>query len=165
MTWAGGPPREGGDARLARLEAVLRQQRHRGEGLIEVLHVAQQLWGHLPRAVLAHVARELRLPPSRVVGVATFYNLFTLAPRGEHTCTVCLGTACWVKASGEILAGLEREAGVAAGATSADGRVTLEVARCVGACGIGPVVVYDGEVAGRQEPGAALRRVRGWRGR
>jgi bidirectional [NiFe] hydrogenase diaphorase subunit len=147
---------------MDRLEAVLRGQRHRGEGLIEVLHEAQQLWGHLPRAVLAHVARELRLPPSRVHGVASFYNLFALEPRGSHLCTVCMGTACYVRDAAAILEGLERDAGVPAGRTTADGRLTLEVARCVGACGIGPVVVFDGEVAGRQEPGAALRRVRAW---
>ena len=152
----------GGDQRFEVLDAALRRHRHRPDALLEILHVAQQQFGHLPREVLAHVARRLGLPGSRVYGVASFYHLFTLAPKGTHRCTVCLGTACYVKGAGAILAGLSLAHEVATGGTTADGALTLEVARCVGTCGIAPVVLFDGEMAGRQDADTALARTMGW---
>lgn len=140
-----------GDTRLKILEATMKRHQHRPDALIEVLHKAQELYGYLTPEMLASVAHSLHLPPSRVYGVATFYHFFSLAPQGEHTCTVCLGTACYVKGAAAILAELERELDLRAGSTSADGQLSLLTARCLGACGIAPAVVLDGHVLGRAE--------------
>jgi len=162
MNVAPAPTAAGGDKRLKMLDAAIRRQQAQPDALLEVLHSAQELYGFLADDVLVHVGRSLKLPLSRVYGVATFYNHFTLAPKGEHTCTVCLGTACYVKGAGEILRAARRELGVAEGQTTADGKVSLVVARCVGACGIAPAVVFDQEMAGKQTPEAVLARVKGW---
>jgi len=140
----------------------MRRQQYQADSLLEVLHAAQELFGFLSDDVLIFVGRGLKLPLSRVYGVATFYNLFTLKPKGEHTCTVCMGTACYVKGAGAILGGLEEAHGVKAGETSPDGKLSVVVARCVGACGIAPAVVFDGEVAGLQTRAQVLERVKGW---
>jgi bidirectional [NiFe] hydrogenase diaphorase subunit len=100
-----------------------------------------------------------------VYGVATFYNLFSLKPKGEHTCTVCMGTACFVKGAGEILGAVEQAHGVKAGGTTADGKVSVVVARCVGACGIAPAVVFDAEVSGKQTKETVLKRTKEWTSR
>jgi bidirectional [NiFe] hydrogenase diaphorase subunit len=84
--------------------------------------------------------------------VATFYHFFSLAPQGEHTCTICLGTACYVRGAGALMSAAEAAAGVSAGKTSADGRFSLASARCLGACGIAPAVIVDGVVAGHATP-------------
>jgi len=130
--------------------------------LIEVLHKAQESFGFLEPEVLEFVARGLKLPLSRVYGVATFYHLFSLKPNGKHTCVVCMGTACYVKGSDKILTELEKKLGVKVGETSADGEVSLMSARCLGACGIAPAVVFDGEVAGQQEPEEVLAKLKDW---
>lgn len=163
MTAQAAPTRaEVGDKRLKMLDAAMRRQQFRSDALLEVLHSAQELYGFLSPEVLVHVGRGLKLPLSRVFGVATFYNHFTLKPKGEHTCTVCLGTACYVKGSGEILRSLETRLGIEPGETTPDGKVSLVVARCVGACGIAPAVVYDQETMGGQAPSVVLERVKGW---
>jgi bidirectional [NiFe] hydrogenase diaphorase subunit len=140
-----------GDNRRKILEATMKRHQHRPDALIEVLHKAQELYGYLTPELLTSISRSLHLPPSRVYGVATFYHFFSLAPQGEHTCTVCLGTACYVKGAAAIIAELERELGQHAGSTSADGRLSLLTARCLGACGIAPAVVLDGQVIGHAE--------------
>lgn len=128
--------------------------------LIEALHVAQGVFGYLSEEVLLHVARAMRLPPSRVAGVATFYHLFRFDPPGDHTCIVCAGTACFVKGADAITRALSQELGIPAGDTTADGRITLGEARCLGSCGLAPVVVVDGEVLGHQSPESAVVVVR-----
>ena len=139
------------DNRLKILEATMKRHQHRPDALIEVLHKAQELYGYLTPDLLSSVAYALRIPPSRVYGVATFYHFFSLAPPGEHTCTVCLGTACYVKGAAAILAALEQDRGVRAGSTSADGQLSLLTVRCLGACGIAPAVVLDGDVIGHAD--------------
>jgi len=151
-----------GDKRFKMLEAAMRRQQYQSDALLEVLHAAQELFGFLSDEVLVFVGRGLKLPLSRVYGVATFYNLFSLKPKGEHTCTVCLGTACYVKGAGEILAGLEQAHGVKAGETTPDGKLSVVVARCVGACGIAPAVAFDGTVTGLQTREGVLARVKDW---
>jgi bidirectional [NiFe] hydrogenase diaphorase subunit len=151
-----------GDRRFLLLDAALKKNQYRGDALLEVLHTAQELFGFLSLDLLIYVARALKLPPSRVYGVATFYHFFSLAPRGRHSCVVCLGTACFVKGAGELLAAMEKEFHVKAGATSADGQVSLLTARCLGACGIAPAVVFDNQVAGTVTAEAALGRTKGW---
>lgn len=150
------------DNRMGLLEAAMKRQQYQPDALIEVLHTAQELFGFLSTDLLVHIARSLRVPPSHVYGVATFYHFFSLAPKGKHTCVVCMGTACYVRGAAVALATIEQGTGVHPGDTSADGALSLVTARCLGACGIAPAVVFDGEVAGHQTPEAALARVKGW---
>jgi bidirectional [NiFe] hydrogenase diaphorase subunit len=153
-----------GDDRFSVLDAMMKRALYRQDALIEVLRKAQQLFGCLEVDVLHYVARSLKLAPSQVYGVATFYHLFTLKPHGVHTCVVCMGTACYVKGSKWTLAALEDFAGVRLGEITPDGRVSLLSARCVGACGIAPVVIYDGMTTGHQTVESALAHLEGWVG-
>jgi bidirectional [NiFe] hydrogenase diaphorase subunit len=114
----------------------------------------------LEEEVLTYVAHGLKLPLSKVYGVATFYHLFSLKPSGAHSCVVCMGTACYVKGSGQILDGLKAELGIEVGETTADGQVSLMSARCLGACGIAPAIVLDGTVLGKLEPAEAIAQVK-----
>src|SRR5581483_3393412 len=135
---------------------------HKPDALIEVLHKAQELFGYLDNDLLLFVAFSLRLPPSRVYGVATFYHFFTLKPQGEHTCVVCMGTACYVKGAEKVLAAVQQRTGIRPGETTPDHKLSLLTARCIGACGIAPAVVYDGQVAAKQTPAAALEKINPW---
>ncbi len=145
------------------LDAALRLHQFRPDALIEVLHAAQKLFGALSDDLLVYVGRALKLPLSRVYGVATFYHLFTLKPKGAHTCTVCLGTACYVDGARKLLDAVSSAFGVKPGETTEDGRLSLLVARCVGACGVAPVVMVDGELRGNATPDALLARLETWR--
>lgn len=149
-----------GDDRFALVDKHLKRVRYEQDQLIETLHVAQDVFGYLSEDVLIYVARALRLPPSMVYGVATFYQLFTFEAPGDHTCTVCTGTACFVKGADSIVQSVGGEFDVAAGATSDDGRLTLKTARCLGSCGLAPVVVLDGTVHGHIDAAATLDLVR-----
>ena len=153
-----------GDKRFRILDAAMKRHHFHQGALIEVLHQAQDLFGFLETDVLFYIARGLRLQPSRVYGVATFYHLFTLTPQGRHTCVVCMGTACFVKGADRLLAALERTAGVRAGETTKDGALSLLTARCLGACGLAPAVVYDRQTSGQQSPDDAVARVGAWLG-
>ncbi|MEI6106992.1 MAG: bidirectional hydrogenase complex protein HoxE [Opitutae bacterium] len=155
-------PPGAGDKRFKILEAHIKKFQHRQDALIEVLHKAQELFGYLEDDVLRYVAVQLKLPASRVYGVATFYHFFTLKPQGEHTCVVCLGTACYVKGANKVLAAVERLAKIKAGATTPDNKLSLLTARCIGACGIAPAVVYDGTVTPRQTPETAAAQINQW---
>lgn len=148
-----------GDERFAAIDRALTRARYAQDHLIEVLHVAQDLFGYLSEDVLRYIARELRLPPSTVFGVATFYHLFSFDPPGAHACTVCTGTACFVKGADQIVARLTETYGVAAGQTTPDGNFTLSTARCLGSCGMAPVAVIDGEVRGHLDATTAAASV------
>jgi bidirectional [NiFe] hydrogenase diaphorase subunit len=152
----------GGDKRYKILEVFIKKLQFKQDALIEILHKAQELFGFLEDDVLLFVAHQLKLPPSRVYGVATFYHFFTLKPQGKHTCVVCLGTACYVKGSDKIISALEKLTKIKSGETTADNNFSLLTARCIGACGIAPAVVYDGQVAPKQTPDMALDRVKAW---
>lgn len=154
-----------GDPRRDALDAAMRAHQLRGDALIEVLHTAQELYGWLAPEVLAHVARTLRLPPSRVQGVATFYHLFRLSPPAAHVCTVCTGTACHVRGARAIAAAVQAEVGLAPGEAAPDGSLAVTRVRCVGACGVAPVVLFDGVAAGRQVPDEVAAHVAAWRAR
>lgn len=151
-----------GDKRFKRLDITMKRNQYRGDALIEVLHAAQEAFGCLEEDVLTYVARGLQLPLSRVYGVATFYHLFSLKPGGAHSCVVCMGTACYVKGGGQVMEALQNELGVEAGETTEDGNVSLLAARCLGACGIAPAVVFDGAVAGKLDADTALAKVKEW---
>ena len=148
-----------GDDRFAVIDKQLNRAHHAQDQLIEILHVAQDVFGHLSEDVLIYVAHALRLPPSQVYGVATFYHLFDLTAPGDHTCTVCTGTACFVKGANHIVRSVGEEYDVEAGQTSADRRLTLRTARCIGSCGLAPVVVLNGEVLAHEEPASTLAAV------
>ncbi|HTU91894.1 MAG TPA: bidirectional hydrogenase complex protein HoxE [Gemmataceae bacterium] len=150
------------DKRFEQLEVTMKRHQYRQDALIEVLHAAQKLFGFLEAPVLHFVAHHLKLPPSRVYGVATFYHLFTLTPRGRHTCIVCTGTACYVKGADKLLASVSQAASVEAGQTTADGELTLRTVRCLEPCGIAPVAVLDGAVHGHETPEKLLEQVKGW---
>jgi len=150
------------DRRFKALDMTMKRNQYKSDALIEVLHKAQEAFGYLEEDVLVYIARGLKLPLSRVYGVATFYHLFSLKPSGTHTCVVCLGTACYVKGSNKVMETLEKELGIERGKTTPDGNVSLVGARCLGACGIAPAVVFDGTVAGKLEPETALERIRAW---
>src|SRR5271157_1968744 len=153
-----------GDKRFKILEAHMKKHQFKQDALIEVLHKAQELFGYLEDDLLLFVAHKLKLPASRVYGVATFYHFFTLKPQGRHTCVVCMGTACYVRGADRILAAIEAAAKIKAGETTPDKQLSLLTARCIGACGIAPAVVYDGAVTPRQTAQSALERVKGWIG-
>ena len=152
----------GGDKRFKILEAHIKKFQHRHDSLIEVLHKAQELFGFLDDSVLHFVSDELRLPTSRVYGVATFYHFFKLKPQGLHSCVVCLGTACYVRGADKVLSTIEGHTGIRAGETTPDNKLSLLTARCIGACGIAPAVVYDGVVTPRQTAATALDKIKQW---
>lgn len=131
------------------LERAMSRHHFSGSALIEVLHVAQELYGYLTPALLKSIARKLHLPPSRVLGVVTFYHFFSMAPKGEHSFIVCTGTACYVKGALGLLEKLESRCRCKSGATSADGKVSVGVARCIGSCGLAPAVIHDGNIMAR----------------
>jgi bidirectional [NiFe] hydrogenase diaphorase subunit len=151
-----------GDKRFKILEAHMKKHQFKHDALIEVLHKAQELFGYLEDDLLLFIAYKLKLPASRVYGVATFYHFFTLKPKGKHTCVVCLGTACYVKGADKVLGAIEARAKIKAGETTPDNELSLLTARCIGACGIAPAVVYDGSVTPRQTAESALEHVKGW---
>ena len=136
------------DSSYAELDRIL--SRYRGEKgeLIRVLYGAQQIFGYLPPEVQAYIAGKMDIPVSEVNGVVTFYTLFVTEPRGRHTVSVCTGTACYVKGSRDIMDKIEKELKLDGRETSKDGLFTLKTTRCIGACGMAPVLTVDGEVYG-----------------
>jgi bidirectional [NiFe] hydrogenase diaphorase subunit len=151
-----------GDKRFKLLDAAMKKHRFAADALLEVLHTAQELFGFLQPDLLIYIARHLKLPPSRVYGVATFYHFFTFTPKGKHSCNVCMGTACYVKGAVNVQIELEKQLAIKAGKTRADGLASLSLARCLGACGLAPAVVFDGTVVGNLTPETAVAHVMGW---
>jgi len=152
-----GADRESGESPYIPVDRVLKRCQYSQDALIEVLHAAQETFGFLSEDTMAYIARELKLPPSWVYGVATFYHHFNLKPQGEHTCNVCMGTACFVKRAGDIVEALEREYEVKAGETTADGKLSINIVRCLGNCGLAPMIIVDGKVYARQTPESMLQ--------
>jgi bidirectional [NiFe] hydrogenase diaphorase subunit len=134
------------DPRVKLLAAKIKKENFKPDALIEILHSAQNSYGYLPMNVLGYIAKALHLPPSRIYSTVTFYHFFSLKSKGEHTCLVCTGTACYVKGAQAILNELEKKTGLKPGQVSADNKLGVHVARCIGACGLAPVVVLDDEV-------------------
>jgi len=118
------------------------------ENLIAILHYAQEIFGYLPDNVQWHIAQKLDIPSAKVYGVVSFYSFFTMIPRGEHVVRVCTGTACFVRGSAKLKEELENQLKIKAGETTPDNLFTLETLRCVGACGLAPVMIVDGHVHG-----------------
>jgi bidirectional [NiFe] hydrogenase diaphorase subunit len=145
------PPTD--DKRWKIVETRMRRMGDRPAALIEALHAAQEAFGFLDEPALHYVGDTLGVPHSRVYGVATFYSFFTLKPQGEHTCVVCTGTACYINGAKDILVGLEKQLGVKPKQTTADGKISILTARCLGACSLAPAVVVDGEAKGKVNAG------------
>jgi NADH:ubiquinone oxidoreductase subunit E len=138
-----------GDPRFADLDRTIRSYNSESTALIQVLHAAQQMFGYLSADVLRYVAGALKLPMAHVFGVVTFYNFFTMVPRGKHQIMICRGTGCHVRGSDKILAALEKELGVKEGETTRDGRFSLTTARCIGACALAPAMSVGDDVYGK----------------
>lgn len=134
------------DPRVKLIAAKLKKENYKPDALIEILHTAQNAYGYLPMNVLNYITKELRLPPSRVLSTVSFYHFFSMKSKGEHTCLVCTGTACYVKGAQLLMNEIERQFGLKAGEVSADNKLGVQVARCIGACGLAPAVVLDDEV-------------------
>jgi len=151
------------DKRWRLVDATMRRLGQQSRGLIETLHTVQEAFGYLDEDSLRYVAASLRVPVSRAYGVATFYHFFTLKPAGEHTCVICMGTACYIKGAPQLLEATQRELRISAGETTSDGQVSLLTARCLGSCGLAPAVVYDHEVAGKVTPQAMRDHLAKWK--
>lgn len=154
------PPTE--DKRWRLVEATMRRHGYAPNALIETLHTVQEAFGYLEEPALKFVADSLHVPLSKVYGVATFYHFFTLKPQGQHTCVVCMGTACYIKGAPAILEALEKSYGVKPGQTTSDGKLSVLTARCVGACGLAPAVSFDGQVLGKLTADDVLKKVERW---
>ena len=137
------------DKRWRIVDTRMRRLGERPEALIEVLHSVQEAFGYLDSDALAYVGASLGVPPSKVYGVATFYSFFTLKPQGEHACIVCTGTACYINGAGGIVTAIGRGLAVRPGETTADGKLSLLTARCLGSCSLAPAMILDGEVKGK----------------
>ena len=153
------------DAFIDRLKLDLNDERRRGF-LIQILHKAQAIFGYLPRIVQQHVAAKMAIPESAVSGVVSFYNYFTTKPKGKYVIDVCLGTACYVKGSEGVLREIERVLGVKADTDpTPDGLFSVNALRCVGACGLAPVMVVNGKVYGKMTPAKAVEVINEYKAR
>lgn len=140
------------EQRITQIREIAARYRDKEGSLIQVLHMAQGIFGYLPAEVQKAVAEELRVPFSTVSGVVSFYSFFSTLPRGEHTIRVCMGTACYVRGGTHIVEKLQDLLGVEVGGTTKDRKFTFEVARCIGACGLAPAMMIDGEVYKQVDP-------------
>ena len=142
----------GTEAQEAQLLEVIAKYRDTEGAMMPILQEAQEIYGYLPVEVMKIIAEKTDHPLEEVFGVASFYSQFSLNPKGEVAVAVCLGTACYVKGSGQVLDKVVEVLGVPSGATSADGRYSVDATRCIGACGLAPVLTVNGEVYGRLVP-------------
>lgn len=129
--------------------SVVEKNRDRKGALMPILQQTQDIYGYLPEKVLVAISEELDIPLSEVYGVVSFYSQFSLTPKGEHKISVCMGTACYVKGAGDILNKICEKVGCQPGGLSENGRFSVDAVRCIGACGLAPVVTVDEEVFGR----------------
>ena len=137
------------DQQLTAINGIIDKYKDTQGALIPILHEVQEYYGYLPIEVQELIAAGLRIPLAEVYGVVSFYAQFSIQPKGKYNVNVCLGTACYVKGAGKILEKFEDLLGIKAGTTTEDGEFGIEACRCVGACGLAPVVMVNGEVYGR----------------
>ncbi len=152
-------PHPSGDERYKAIDRTMKSFKYEKDALLEVLNAAQESFGYLSEDLLIYVSRQLNVPMSRVYGVATFYHMFTFEPLGEHNCVVCAGTACYVKGAEQIVQAISEEFNINDGETTPDGLFSLRTARCLGSCGLAPVVVLDGVVSGKETPEAVTKQI------
>jgi NADH:ubiquinone oxidoreductase subunit E len=134
---------------FAELDAYIDGLPSKQGALISVLHKAQDIFGYLPKEVQSHVAERLDIPASKVYGVLTFYSFFTMTKKGKNRINVCMGTACFVRGADKILHKFERDLNMKANTTSEDGIWSLDALRCIGACGLAPIITVNGKSYGR----------------
>lgn len=142
-------PFKGTAEQKAKLDAVIESNKHDKSRLMAVMQEAQGIYGYLPLEVQRAIADGMDVPVEKVFGVSTFYAQFSLSPKGEKNISVCLGTACYVKGSGEIFDKLSEKLGIGADECTPDGKFSLTACRCIGACGLAPVLTVNEEVYGR----------------
>lgn len=142
-------PFNGTDEQKAELLKVIADKKDDKGALMPILQKAQDIYGYLPIEVQKIIADEMNIPLEKVYGVVTFYSQFSLNPKGKYKISVCLGTACYVKGSGDIYERLQERLGIAGGECTPDGKFSLEACRCIGACGLAPVLTVNEEVFGR----------------
>jgi NADH-quinone oxidoreductase subunit E len=141
------------------LEKFINEMPDKQGALIEVLHKAQNIFGYLPEEVQRFVSKQLNIPVAKIFGVITFYSYFTTEPKGEHVISICMGTACFVKGAGEIVKEFEKQLGIKAGETTEDGKFTIDVLRCIGACGLAPVLTVNERVIGHVTTAAQVKNI------
>jgi len=147
---------------LAQADAIIAAHRDTPGSLITVLRLCQDIVGYFPFELIEHIAGGMNLPLSKVYGVVSFYSLFSLKPKGRHQVRVCTGTACYVRGVREVLDRVEQRFDVKAGSMCADGRFSLEPVRCLGACGLAPVMVVDRDTHGGVTPDSACAILEGY---
>lgn len=140
---------EENEEKIEELKKFIEENRDKKGVLISTLHEAQDLFGYLPTEIQELISKELTIPLAEIYGVATFYSQFSLIPKGEHQISVCLGTACYVKGSQNILNKVQEILGIKVGQTTPDKKFSINAARCLGACGLAPVMLIDDDVYGR----------------
>ncbi|TAM38845.1 NADH-quinone oxidoreductase subunit NuoE [bacterium] len=154
------------DRKISELKNFMREAKskeHPDSQLISILHKTQELYGYLDQEVMSEIAKEMSIPTAHIWGVATFYHYFNLKPTGKHVISVCLGTACYVKGAEEILNSIRQELKIDFGQTSEDKLFTLQEARCLGACGLAPVIMIDDKIYGSLTPKKALEIIKSYR--
>jgi len=145
-------PFRGTPEQEAELKAAIAELKSQPGALMPIMQKAQAIYGYLPIEVQTMISEETGIPLEKIYGVATFYAQFALEPKGENQISVCLGTACYVKGSQLVLDEIEKQLGIKAGSVTPDGKFSIEACRCVGACGLAPVMMINGEVYGRLTP-------------
>jgi len=140
------------ERKILELKEVCRSFNNEKGELINILHKAQSIFGYLPAEVQEIIAKEINVSVAHVYGVVTFYSFFTMTPKGEHPVSICLGTACFVRGADKVLEEFKKELQIQVGETTADGKFSLSCLRCVGACGLAPVVMVGDKVFGRVSP-------------
>ena len=145
-------PYNGTPEQELRLREIIAEPKGQPGATMPVLQAAQEIFGYLPEEVQIIVAEGLEIPLSEVYGVASFYAQFSMNPKGQHRISVCLGTACYVKGAADILSAVEQKLGIKTGSITKDGKFSLDACRCVGACGLAPVMMVGSDVYGRLTP-------------
>lgn len=147
------------DNRKKLLDNIMKEHNYEESSLLEVLHKAQESYGYLNKNLMTYISTCLNLPPSHVFGVATFYSYFKLSAPGEHVVTSCLGTACYVKEVDEIMTAVESEFKLKRGGSSEDGKLSLFITRCIGACAMAPNIIVDDEVIGKANKQIVIEKI------
>jgi len=142
------------------LEKVLKEHNYQESALLEILHHAQEIYGYLDKDLLMDISGSLNIPPSHVFGVTTFYSFFKLRKPGQHIVTGCLGTACYVKEVEQIMEAIEQEFNLKRGGSTSDGKLSLLITRCIGACAMAPNIVVDNEVIGKATKELVIQKIR-----
>lgn len=158
------PPLPSDDKRWKMVNGTMRKHGYSRNALIETLHTVQSSFGYLDEPAIRFVAQSLRVPLSQAYGVVTFYHFFSLKPPGKHTCTICTGTACYIKGSVKLVEQAEKLLQIRSGETTRDEEVSLGTVRCVGDCGRAPVVLFDGELTAQMDGPRLMARLDAWRG-